>query len=467
MTVMAVMNDTRPVTVVAVPRPRLVVATLSLVVLTVSVLQTAVVPVLDVIGRQLGASADAVSWVVTANLLAAAASTPLIGRLADLRNKKRVLLAVLALVLAGSLLAALTTSVPALLLARALQGTAFSLYPIAVSILRDEIPAEQMVRSIAVLSAMLGVGGSVGLVVTGLLMTPGASYHRVFWLGTIFTTLVALAAGAVIPNRPRRERASVDWFGGISLAVGLSALLLTITQGHGWGWLSPATLSTAAVGFAVLTGWWSWSNHSARPLVSPAMLRRRPILMANAATLLVGMGLYFSFLGRTGFVEASPSDGYGFGATVLDASIEFLLPGALAAAVTALISGRCIERFGARSVIIMGAAAGAAGFTILIGWHSAPWQFIVAGILTSAYTSLAYGALPVLILQDVDEGETGISTSFNAIVRMVGGSLAAAMVGVLLTRSADGHPPESGFIAIFALGAISALGAIMLIARKR
>lgn len=464
---MTVIEASRPATTQSVGRPGLLVATLSMVVLTVSVLQTSVVPVLDMIGRQLEASADAVSWVVTANLLAAAAATPLIGRLVDLRNKKRVLLSVLALVLAGSLLAAITTSVPLLLLARSLQGTAFALYPVAVSILRDEVPADRLVRSIAVLSAMLGVGGSVGLVVTGLLMTPDASYHRVFWLCTVFTAVVALVALAVIPSRRRYERASVDWLGGISLAVGLSALLLTITQGHDWGWLSPATVVTGVSGVAVLSAWWFQSNHTAHPLVSTAMLRRGPVLLANAATVLVGMGLYFSFLGRTGFVEAPAADGYGFGASVLDASVEFLLPGAVAAAVTALISGRCIERFGARAVITVGAGTGVAGFTLLIGWHSQPWQIIVAGLLTSAYTSLAYGALPILILQDVGEDETGIATSLNAIVRMVGSSLAAAMVGVLLTPAADGHAPESGFIAIFALGAVTALGAILLTARKR
>lgn len=464
---MTVIEASRPATTQSVGRPGLLVATLSMVVLTVSVLQTSVVPVLDMIGRQLEASADAVSWVVTANLLAAAAATPLIGRLVDLRNKKRVLLSVLALVLAGSLLAAITTSVPLLLLARSLQGTAFALYPVAVSILRDEVPADRLVRSIAVLSAMLGVGGSVGLVVTGLLMTPDASYHRVFWLCTVFTAVVALVAAAVVPSRRRYERASVDWLGGISLAVGLSALLLTITQGHDWGWLSPATAVTGVSGVAVLSAWWFQSNHTAHPLVSTAMLRRGPVLLANAATVLVGMGLYFSFLGRTGFVEAPAADGYGFGASVLDASVEFLLPGAVAAAVTALISGRCIERFGARAVITVGAGTGVAGFTLLIGWHSQPWQIIVAGLLTSAYTSLAYGALPILILQDVGEDETGIATSLNAIVRMVGSSLAAAMVGVLLTPAADGHAPESGFIAIFALGAVTALGAILLTARKR
>ncbi|MCK5753749.1 MAG: MFS transporter, partial [Mycobacterium sp.] len=123
-----------------VRRPRLLVIGLGIVVLTVAVLQTAVVPVLGVIAEQLDASTVAVSWAVTANLLAAAAMTPLIGRLADLHRKKRVLLGVLIVVLAGSVLAAATTSLALLITARVLQAASFALYPISIAILREELP---------------------------------------------------------------------------------------------------------------------------------------------------------------------------------------------------------------------------------------------------------------------------------------------------------------------------------------
>ena len=179
------------------------VAALSLAALTVALLQTAVVPVLGIIARQLDVSSVAVSWAVTANLLAAAATTPLIGRLADLHNKKHVLLAVLLVVLVGSVLAATTSSLPLLIVARVLQGVSFSLYPICVAILRDELPEEQVVRSLAVLSGTLGFGGGTGLVVTGLLMTgdsrlsPGVLVdHRVHSPGD--------RGGAAVRAVPRR-----------------------------------------------------------------------------------------------------------------------------------------------------------------------------------------------------------------------------------------------------------------------
>lgn len=445
-------------------RPGVLIAALSVVALTVAVLQTGVVPVLGVIARQLNASTVDVSWAVTANLLAAAATTPLIGRLADLYSKRRVLLMVLTVVLAGSLLAALTSSLPLLIVARVLQGASFSLYPVGVSILREELAPDRLMRAMAVLSGTLGFGGGMGLVVTGLLMRGAAGYHRVFWLTTAFTVLVIVVVLLVIPARPRTSAGTVDWAGAVGLGVGLSAVLLAITQGSSWGWLSARTLVSAVIGVAVLGIWWWWERRSAQPLVSAAMLSRRPILLTNIATVLVGMGLYLSFLGLTDFVQAPVESGYGFGATVLGASVVFLLPGALAGFLTAVASGRYIDRFGARVILVVGASAGVAGFILLAVLHDKPWQVIAATILANAYISLAYGALPALVVREVDAGETGVATSMNAIARTIGSSIAAAIVAVLLSRSQGTYAPESSFIAIFVLGAVTAAGALILIA---
>jgi MFS family permease len=160
--------------------------------------------------------------------------------------------------------------------------------------------------------------------------------------------------------------------------------------------------------------------------------------------------------------------GYGFDASVLDASVEFLLPGALAAAVTALLAGHYIERYGSRVVVAAGAFAGAVGFASLAIWHTHPWQVVLAGLLTNAYISLGFGALPVLVLQSgVADHETGIATSLNAIFRKVGSAIAAAMLaGVEKPAAANGFIPESAFLTIFILGAVTAL-AVLLLAWRR
>jgi MFS family permease len=446
-------------------RPRLLVAGLSVVVLTVAVLQTAVVPVLGIIADQLGASTVAVSWAVTANLLAAAAATPLIGRLADLHSKKRVLLWVLAVVLAGSLLAAVTTSLALLIVARVLQAASFALYPIGIAILREELAPDRMVSAMSVLSGTLGFGGGTGLVVVGLLMSGDAGYHRVFWLTTGFTVVVIAIVVAVVPSRPRSSTGTIDWLGAAGLAVGLSALLLAITQGNSWGWTSPATVG----GVVVVAGWWWWERRAKQPLVSTQMLTRRAILFTNLATVFVGMGLYFAFLGLTQFVQIPRERaGYGFSATVLEASVVYLLPGAVTGFLIALVSGRFIDRYGARPVLMVAAISGIAGFLFIALAHSAAWQVIVASILANGYIALGYGALPALVVSEVDAGETGVATSMNAIARTIGGSTAAAMVAVLLSHPAPGVlPPESSFVAIFLGGAATAALAMVLIAVTR
>lgn len=446
--------------------PGVLIAGLSLVALTVAILQTAVVPILGIIAKQLNTSSVAVSWAVTANLLAAAASTPLIGRLADLYSKKRVLLGVLAVVLAGSVLAAVTTSVPLLIVARILQGASYALYPISIAILREELPEDRLVGAMSVLSGTLGFGGGVGLVVTGVLMSGEAGYHRVFWLTTAFTAVVIAVAVAVVPNRRPDAAGSIDWLGAVGLAIGLSSVLLAITQGNSWGWGHPGTIGLLAGGATVLICWWWWERRAGDPLVSTTMLARRPILLTNLATVLVGTGLYFAFLGLTQFVQMPRrAAGYGFDASVLQASVYFLLPGALTGFLVALVSGRYIDRYGARRVLVVAAIAGIAGFVMLAVAHDRPWQVVVAGVLTNAYISLGYGALPALVVSEVDANETGIATSMNAIARTIGSSLAAAVVAVLL-----GHrivPTEISFVTIFVAGAVTAALALALIAVSR
>ena len=160
-------------------------------------------------------------------------------------------------------------------------------------------------------------------------------------------------------------------------------------------------MACAIGGLLITAGWWLWERRAKQPLVSTKMLSRRPILLTNLATVFVGMGLYFAFLGLTQFVQIPPESGYGFGATVLEASVIYLLPGAITGFLVALVSGRFIDRFGARPVLVVAAIAGIIGFLFIALVHDAPWQVIAASILANAYISLGYGALPALVVSEV------------------------------------------------------------------
>lgn len=432
---------------------------LCFIVMTLAVMQTMVIPIVGTIGRQLGADPVAAGWVLTANLLAAVVATPVIGRLSDLHGKRPVLLCVLLLVLVGSVIAATASSLALLVLGRVMQGVSYALFPIALALLRDEMPTDKLVGSMALLSGTLGVGGGFGLVLTGLLTAGGADYHRVFWLATAFVLVAIALAWFGLPSRNRVRPGNVDWVGAILLASGLVLLFLALTQGRAWGWVSPPTLICAVSGVIFLTAWWAFENRTAEPLVAPRMLTHGPLLATNVATLFIGIGMFVNFLACSYFVQTSSIDaGYGFSANVLSASVVYLLPGTALGVVAATWSGRLIRKFGARTALITGGVVGIAGFLFFVPFHHTTWQVILATSIVNVSVSISFAALPNLLMSEVSAADTGVANSVNSIVRTVGTSAASALLTTMLashTITGTSIPRESVYTLAFVAGAVS------------
>lgn len=446
------------------PRRALLPALAGTVTVT-AVLQTLVVPVLGTLGVQLHASPSAVGWVVTANLLAAAVLTPLLGRLGDLHGRKRVVLGILVAVCLGSLLAATTSSLALLIVARVLQGASFGLFPLSIGIVRDELPRERVTGAMAVVSGTLGVGGGVGLVLAGLLTQHHGDYHRIFWLSLAVGVLALLLTATVIPSRPGSGDGRVDWLGGGVLGLGLVLLLLPLSQGHTWGWGSTRTIGLLVGSAVVLALWVRLEVRVTSPLVTPELLANRPLMVTNAAGLFVGVGMFVAFLGVSYFVQTPSRVGYGFTSSVLAASSVYLLPGALLGVVASPVGGRLVHRYGAPVTLALAGGGGAAGFLLMLVAHSASWEIIVGSLLVNGAVALAFAAMPALIMAEVTAAQTGVANSVNSIARSVGSSLASALVVTLLSSDVlpSGLPAESAYVAAFGVG-LAAMVAVVALA---
>ena len=147
--------------------PTAIILYLSLGGLSFAVLQSLVAPALGTIGKDLGVSTSSVSWVLTAYLLSAAVLTPILGRLGDMVGKRKIIILVLALLLAGTVLAALAPTLGVLIIARVLQGAAGAVMPLSIGIVRDELPKERVSVTIGLLSAIFGIGAGIGIVAAG------------------------------------------------------------------------------------------------------------------------------------------------------------------------------------------------------------------------------------------------------------------------------------------------------------
>ncbi|WP_433796097.1 MFS transporter [Actinoplanes sp. CA-252034] len=444
-------------------RTRLALPVASYVVLLVSALQTLVVPVVADIQADLGISTTAASWVVTANLLAAAVLTPMLGRLGDLYGRRTVMLGVLTVVLLGSILAATTSSLPLLLLGRVAQAASFGLFPLAIGVLREELPPHRLTGAMAMVSGMLSVGAGLGLVITGLLMRPGGDYHRLFWLATLLT-LIGLAGAWLLTARPGAATGTIDWAGAALLGLGLVLLLLPLAEGNSWGWGSARVLGLLAGSAVVLTLFVLLERRVTHPLVSTRMLSHRPIVVANAAGLYLGFSMFAVFLAVSTLVQTPPAvAGYGFGASVLATSLIYLLPGTASGVITAPLGGRLVARFGAKATLVIAAVLAGAGFAWLAVLHAATWQVIAGALAVNTAVTFGYAALPALLIAHVEPAETGIANSVNSIARSVGMSLGTAFVVTMTTRNPIPGPlplpHESQLVTVFVVSAVLAAAA--------
>jgi MFS family permease len=443
---------------------------LAIAALTYSLLQSLVVPALREIQIDLHTTTSSVAWVLTAYLLSASVATPILGRLGDMFGKKRLLVVALAIVGAGTLIAALASSIGPMVVGRALQGAGGAVFPLAYGIIRDEFPRARVAGGIALISAILGIGGGLGTVLAGPITTH-LSYHWLFWLPLVFTVAAALGALLVIPESPVRRPGRIDFTGALLLSGWLTALLVGISQGASWGWGSGRTLGLFLLSGVIFAVWIGAEVRISPALVDMRMMRLRGVWTTNATAVLLGFGMFASFVLVPQFVEMPESTGYGFGASVTGGSL-YLLPMTGTMLVFSLIAGRLSSTTGSKSPLVFGTLVAAIALALLAAAHGRPWEVFTGTTLMGVGIGLTFSAMANLIVEAVPSEQTGVATGMNTIMRSIGGALGSQVCASIVASvvATSGLPRESGFTAAFAVSAavlVAALAASLAVPRRQ
>jgi EmrB/QacA subfamily drug resistance transporter len=425
----------------------LTLAVLAVAGLSFALLQTMVAPALPAIQREYGASTPAVTWVLTVYLLTASIFTPVLGRLGDMFGKERLLVIVLLVLGAGTLISALSSSLELLIAGRAVQGAGGAIFPLAFGIIRDEFPRERVGAGIGLISATFGIGGGAGLVLSGVIVD-NLDYTWIFWLSLLVIAGAVVATHLFVPESPVKTPARIDWGGAALMSVGVSAVLLAVSEGSAWGWGSARVLGLLAGGVLVLAVWGRYELRVPQPLVDMRMMRLRGVWTTNVTALMVGFGMFGSFLLVPKLVEMPASAGFGFGASVTEAGL-YLLPSAAVMLVSGPAAGWLGNRFGSRTPLLIGIAFVALGFVQLAALHDEPWHIYFNSVLTGAGIGLAFAAMATLIVDAVPQTQTGIATGMNTIMRSIGGALGAQIAASIIGAAVD----ESHFVAAFLVSA--------------
>jgi EmrB/QacA subfamily drug resistance transporter len=445
-------------------------AVLATAALAYALLQTMVAPALPAIQRDLHASTTTVTWVLTVYLLTASVATPIVGRLGDIYGKERVLVLTLSAFALGSLIAALSHSLGLLVAGRAVQGIGGAVFPLSFGIIRDEFPREKVATAIGLISATFGIGGGGGLVLSGVLVD-NLSWEWIFWLGFVVVVAATVAAHFFVPESPVKAPSRIDWPGAGMLTAGLVCLLLAMSEGPRWGWGSARIVGLFAAAAAIIAFWIRFEARAPQPLVDMRMMRRRGVWTTNLTGLLVGFGMFGSFILVPQFVQAPANAGYGFDATVTEAGL-FLLPSTIVMLVAGPLSGLLGTRLGSRVPLLMGTLTAASAFLFLALAHAERWQIYVGTALMGAGIGLAFAAMANLIVEAVDQTETGVATGMNTIMRTIGGSLGGQLAASIVAGhvSATTHlATETGYTEAFSLsaaGLVLAFAAALAIPRR-
>ncbi|HET9738646.1 MAG TPA: MFS transporter [Solirubrobacteraceae bacterium] len=443
-----------------------------------AVMQTLVVPALPFFQREFDTTASWVTWIATGFLLSSSVLTPILGKLGDAYGKKRMLVISLAIFGLASLAAAAAWNLATLIVCRVLQGAGAAVFPLSFGIIRDEFPPEKIGLGVGTVSSVFGVGGGVGLVLSGVIIEH-LTWHWLFLIGAIPVLASTVLLALYVPESPVKHRSRPDYVGGITLSLALGTLLVAISEGSNWGWASGGVLGLAAVSVAFFSLWAWVENRVPEPLVDLRTFARREMAATNLTTLIMGFSMFSTFILLPNFVqqplglppELAARVDYGFGASPVEVGL-FFVPSSVAMMVAGPLAGALGMRRGNVLPLRIGIGFLALALTLLATVHDEPWTIYAWMVFMGLGLAFSFAALGSLVIENSPPGETGVASGMNTIMRTIGAALGSQVAAAIIsanTIAGTEIPAEHGFTLAFtisAVGALVALGPTFLLRRR-
>jgi EmrB/QacA subfamily drug resistance transporter len=447
---------------IAVPFAAIVLAMLPAV-LDQTILSTA----LPVIAADLGRLTD-VAWVVTAYVVAAAATTPLWGKLGDRHGRKRLLEISLGLFLTASALCGTAQDITFLVVVRAVQGAAAGgLMTLAMAAVGDLVDTRQRARYQGYIAATFAVATVAGPLIGGVLVD-SAGWRSVFYVNLPIGIAALAALRLRLPAVAGEARSPLDLAGGVLLAVSTSGLMLAcIWGGQRYPWSSPQVLSAIALTLAAAGALVLRERRAADPIVPLGLLRTRTVALSSVALFFTTAALFAINVFVPLYLETAT------GATPTQAGL-LLAPAMLGIAASTNYAGRRIARTGRyKRYPLAGTAMMAAALAVLAGVSSHPSRWTAGAAL--GLFGLGFGMVGQVLIVAVQNAserrQLGVAMATTSFFRGLGGAMGAALLGALFaarfaaattTRADVIHGVQAVFLAAVPI-ALVALAAIALI----
>lgn len=436
--------------------------------------ETMLIPAIPTLIDDFDVSYGLSSWILTSYLIAGAVMTPIAGKLSDIFGRKKILLIIMSIYTVGVLMGGLAGDFLTMIIARTIQGIGLGMFPIAFSIIRDQFPRERISITTGIITSMFAAGSVIGLSVGGLIV------HEYGWKMTFFTIIpIAILLLWMIrkyvrvseiskplpdkktsssdskfdnlPNDPnfkknKRFYSQIDIKGSILLAITIVSFLLSLTylqtpsaedqtlNMNEASSLNPDSSINQIIPFLIigtvsLLLFIYQERRSKYPLIDFRIFLKPPILLSNLIIMIVGLSMFMVF--QTIPILVQSPQPIGFGENAISTGM-IQLPFAIVLLIFGPTSGFIISKMGSIKPIILGAILTAAGFSILLLFHSTE-IFISVGlaVLSTGLSLASVGAVNVTILSTPIEF-TGVTMGISTMLRIVGSSIGPALAAMYM-----------------------------------
>lgn len=439
-------------------------AVIGTVALIVSLTQTVLIPVLAELPQELDASTTQVSWLLTSTMLVSAVSVPVLSRLGDMYGRRRLMLVAVAALMTGSAVAAMSSGLVGLLIGRSVQGVGMAAVPLGISLLGEHLPPRRMASGAAVVSAMLGLGGAIGLPVAGLI-AEYADFRVLFLVPLVVGGAAFVGVLLVVRESHHKSGGRVDWLGALLLALTLTSFFLALTQSAAWGWADLRVGGLLSMSGALLGAFVLSQRRIATPMVDLHALRRAPVPLISLASLLFGFALFAMMISTAGFVQAPSRLGYGFDTSLVVGGLA-LVPAGLAMLLVAPLVSRLIMQIGASRTLAVGALLVAAGWGARVVATGALWQVVLCSAVLGVGAGTGLAAMPSLLHRHIPAEHLGAAVGLNALFQSIGTCVASALGAAILSSStvSDGAvllPSLAAYQRLFLVSCVAALLAVL------
>jgi MFS family permease len=394
-------------------------------------------------------------WMIMGYRLVQAVLVVTLGRLGDIYGRTRIYNAGFAVFAAASVLLSFDPFLGAqgamwLIGWRVFQALGGSMLTAnSAAILTDAFPTNQRGLALGINQVAAIAGQFIGLVAGGLLAS--LDWRAVFWVNVPVGVFGTVWAYRRLRDNGVRRPARIDWWGNITFAVGLGALLIGVTEGiqpyagHTMGWTNPVVLALLIGGLLLLAAFVAIENRIAEPMFQLGLFRIRAFAAGSAAGLIAAVargGLQFILIIWLQGIWL-PLHGYSYADTPLWAGI-YLLPLTAAFLISGPASGALSDRYGARGFSTAGMLVFGASFVglLLLPVDFSYWGFALLLVANGIGVGMFAAPNSASIMSSVPASQRGAASGMRSTFQNTGTALSIGVFfSLMIAGMASALPP--------------------------